>query len=124
MSRGQASLSQNVKFFLFPKPKAVLSNTDTRESSQPPMKQIKLSGRERSVLRYVDWSVGTKGSELLEATKIQPEDLVDVLNGLMSVGYMEMVPYAEATDVKTFHEKMFEVNPSYALELKSAMQRL
>jgi hypothetical protein len=124
MSRGQASLSQNVKFFLFPKPKAVLCNTDTRESSQPPMKQIKLSGRERSVLRYVDWSVGTKGSELLEATKIQPEDLVDVLNGLMSVGYMEMVPYAEATDVKTFHEKMFEVNPSYALELKSAMQRL
>jgi hypothetical protein len=87
------------------------------------MKQIKLSGRERSVLRYIDWATGTKGGELLENTRLAPEDLVDVLNGLMDVGYVEMNPYAEKTDLESFRERNFEVNPGYALELKSAMQR-
>lgn len=87
------------------------------------MKQIKLTGRERSVLRYVDWATGSSGEELLENTKLEPEDLVDVINALMDVGFMEMVPYAEHTDVETFRQKKFEVNPSYALELKSAMHR-
>jgi DNA-binding MarR family transcriptional regulator len=88
------------------------------------MKHIKLSGRERAVLRYIDWATGTNGDELLDCTKIEPEDLVDVLNGLMEVGYVEMMPYAEHTDLDTFREKTFEVNPSYALELRAAMQRL
>jgi DNA-binding MarR family transcriptional regulator len=87
------------------------------------MKQIKLSGRERSVLRYIDWATGTKGTELLEFTRLEPEDLVDVLNGLMEVGYVEMVPYAERTSVETFRESTFEVNPGYALDLKTAMHR-
>lgn len=87
------------------------------------MKQIKLSGRERSVLRYVDWATGSSGQELLEATRLEPEDLVDVINALMEVGFMEMVPYADHTDVGTFREKTFEINPSYALELKAAMHR-
>lgn len=86
------------------------------------MKQIKLSGRERSVLRYIDWATGTKGTELLECTRLEPEDLVDVLNGLMEVGYVEMVPYAERTDVDSFGENTFEVNPGYALDLRSAMR--
>jgi hypothetical protein len=88
------------------------------------MKQIKLSGRERSVLRYIDFTSGSKGDELLENTKLEPDDLVSVLNGLMSAGYVEMVPYAEETDEATFRETTFEVNPSYAQELRSAMSRL
>lgn len=87
------------------------------------VKQIKLTGRERSVLRYIDWNMGTKGIELLDCTKLEPEDLVDVLNGLMDVGYVEMAPYAEHTDLAGFREKTFEVNPGYALELKAAMMR-
>lgn len=85
------------------------------------MKQIKLSGRERAVLRYIDWSTGTPGQEIMENTRIEPDDLVDVINGLMEVGYIEMVPYADKTTVETFREKTFEVNPSYALELRAAM---
>lgn len=88
------------------------------------MKQIKLTGRERSVLRYIDWNSGTRGDELLDLTKLEPEDLVDVLNGLMEVGYVEVVPYAHQTSIETFREKTFEVNPGYALELKAAMMRL
>lgn len=88
------------------------------------MKQIKLTGRERTVLRYLDWNLGTTGEELLGATRLEPEDLVDVLNGLMEVGYIEVMPYAERTDVATYAGKTFEVNPGYALELKAAMMRL
>jgi hypothetical protein len=87
------------------------------------MKQIKLSGRERSVLRVLDFSTGNSGEELLDYSRLQPEDLIDVLNGLMDTGYMEMVPYAEHTDEATFRAAKFEVNPSYAQELRAAMVR-
>ncbi len=85
------------------------------------MKQIKLTGRERTVLRHIDFATGTSGEELIERTRLEPEDLVDVLNAMMEVGYAEMTPYEERADVATFREKMFDVNPSYALELKAAM---
>ena len=88
------------------------------------MKEIKLSGRERTVLRYIDWATGTPGEELLVSTRLEPDDLVAVLNGLMDVGYLEMSPYADATDENTFRDKTFEVNPSYALQLKEAISRL
>jgi DNA-binding MarR family transcriptional regulator len=87
------------------------------------MKEIKLSGRERTVLRYIDWATGTKGSELQETTRLEVEDLVAVLNGLIEVGYIETEPYADQTDEVAFRETMFEVNPSYALELRAAMAR-
>ena len=64
------------------------------------------------------------GDDLLERTRLEAEDLVSVLNGLMEVGYAEMNPYAEHTDEQTFRDKLFEVNPSYALELRAAMSRL
>jgi DNA-binding MarR family transcriptional regulator len=88
------------------------------------MKEIKLTGRERSVLRYIDFATGTKGEDLLEHTRLEPDDLVGVLNGLMTVGYVEIAPYAETTDEASFRDKLFEVNPSYALELRAAMARL
>jgi hypothetical protein len=88
------------------------------------MKQIKLSGRERTVLRYIDWTGGTQGDELLDSTRLEADDLVSVLNGLMEVGYVEMVPYGEQTSEESFRQQMFEVNPSYAMELRAAMSRL
>lgn len=88
------------------------------------MKEIKLSGRERTVLRYIDWATGTIGSELQETTRLEAEDLVAVLNGLLEVGYIETEPYADQTDEATFAQTTFEVNPSYALELRAAMARL
>lgn len=88
------------------------------------MKQIKLTGRERTVLRHIDFATGTSGAELLGRTRLDTEDLVAVINGLMEVGFAQMEPYAEATDERTFRDKLFEVNPSYALELKAAMSRV
>ena len=87
------------------------------------MKEIKLSGRERTVLRAIDFSTGSSGGEILDHTRLEPEDLVDVLNALLSAGYAEAVPYAETTALETFRGSMFEVNPSYALDLREAMAR-
>ena len=74
-------------------------------------------------MRQIDFSCGTTGVELLERTRLEADDLVAVLNTLMSIGYAEMNPYAEETDEATFRDKLFEVNPSNALELRAAMAR-
>ncbi len=87
------------------------------------MKEIKLSGRERTVLRAIDFSTGTSGVDLMTRTNIEAEDLVDVLNALIGVGYAEVVPYAESTSLETFHESIFDVNPSYAFDLRAAIRR-
>lgn len=87
------------------------------------MKTIKLTGRERTVLRAIDFTNGTPGDELRVATKLESEDLADVLNGLIQVGYVEPVPYADAVATERLTEHTFEVNPSYALELRAAMRK-
>lgn len=87
------------------------------------MKEIKLSGRERAVLRAIDFTTGTTGAELFDRTKIETDELVDILNGLMEVGYVEVVPFADKTDVNAMPDAMFEVNPSYALELREVLNR-
>ena len=85
------------------------------------MKQIKLTGRERSVLRMLDFSTGNSGEELLESTRLEADDLVSVLSGLMNPGYLEMTPYAEEAAIDTFRRARFDVNPSYAQEIRAAM---
>jgi hypothetical protein len=85
------------------------------------MKQIKLTGRERSVLRVLDFASGNTGEELLESSRLDPDDLVSVLSGLMGPGYLEMAPYAEEADLETFRTARFDINPSYAQEIRAAM---
>ena len=85
------------------------------------MKKIKLSGRERAVLRSIDFATGTSGEDIVTRTNMELEDLVDILNGLMAVGYVEVLPFAETTTAKALSAAMFEVNPSYALDLREAL---
>ena len=85
------------------------------------MKQIKLTGRERSVLRVLDFTAGNTGEELLESSRLEADDLVAVLSGLMGPGYLEAEPYAEEAALETFRTSRFDINPSYAQELRAAM---
>ena len=85
------------------------------------MKQIRLSGREASVIRSLGFALGINGVELQENTRIAAEDLVDVLNGLMEVGYVECVPFAEQTTVAALTTTEYEVNSAYSHELKTAL---
>ena len=85
------------------------------------MKQIKLTGRERSVLRVLDFSAGNTGVELLESSRLEADDLVTALNSLMGPGFLEVEPYAEEVTIETFLAARFDINPSYAQELRAAM---
>jgi hypothetical protein len=92
------------------------------------MKKIKLSGREMAVLRAMD-NLGNTGAEIMEKTQISSVDLADILAALADVGYVECyrpgskvetMEHIKASEVMT---SRFEINPSYAQELKKALQR-
>ena len=87
------------------------------------MREIKLSGREVVVVRTLGFALGQTGAEMLDNTKLEAEQLVDVLNGLMSSGYVECVPYAESVTEAELAVTTFETNPSFAQELKKAIGR-
>jgi hypothetical protein len=87
------------------------------------MRRIKLSGRERAVLKALGFANAMLGSEIVEYTQIQDDDVTDILNALLTAGYVESKPYREqvtATEMVTFE---FEVNPAYVHELKVSMAR-
>ena len=93
------------------------------------MKEIKLTGREMAVLKAIDQTTGTFGPDLATTTHLEEQDLVDILSGLMDVGYVEAyagedqrMPLEEAT-LAAFATTRFEVNPSYALQIRQAMRR-
>lgn len=87
------------------------------------MKKIKLTGRELAVIRAIDFVNGNTGAEIAERTHIEADDLVDILNGMCDAGYMETVPYMERVTPEACPAQHFDLNPSYALELREAMRR-
>jgi len=87
------------------------------------MKQIKLSGREMAVLRAIDYASGSTGIEIRDKTAIDGADVAEILNALSEVGYVETFPYVEPITFLNYAETRFEVNPSYAMQLKAAMKR-
>ena len=87
------------------------------------MRRIKLSGRERAVVKAIGFADAIPGEQIREHTQIQLEDLTDVLNGLIAAGYVESQPYREQIASPELATMAFEVNPSYAHELKSVVQR-
>ena len=87
------------------------------------MKSIKLSGREMAVLRSIDYANGSTGNELRERTALDGGDLADILNALCEIGYVEVIPMVEPVTFLNYEESRFEINPSYALQLKEAMRR-
>lgn len=85
------------------------------------MKQIRLSGREAAVVRSIGFGVPLTGAEIMENTRLEAEDLVDILNGLMEAGYAESNPYSETTTLEKLETTEFEVNSSYVHEIKAAL---
>jgi hypothetical protein len=85
------------------------------------MKQIRLSGREAALIRALGFGLAVPGAELLETTRLSDEDLADVLNGMMEVGYVESTPFVEKTDAAGLVTTEFEVNSAYVHELKAAI---
>jgi hypothetical protein len=86
-------------------------------------RQIKLSGREAAVLRTVGFGLGVPGNEVAERTQMVPDELVDILNSLLDIGYLETSSMRERVTVEDFGTENFEINPGFAQELKHAMRR-
>jgi hypothetical protein len=87
------------------------------------MKQIKLSGREMAVLRAIDYATGNTGNEIRERTAIDGSEVADTLNAMLEVGYVEAFPPVEPITFLNYAETRFEINPSYAQQLKETMRR-
>ncbi len=87
------------------------------------MRRIKLSGRERAVLKAIGFAEGALGAELQEHTQMPPDDLLDVLNALLAAGYAESKPYREQVTLVEMPATNFEVNPGYVHELRESMAR-
>lgn len=93
------------------------------------MKQIKLTGREMAAIKAIDYATGSTGAEIAERTHIEETELLDLLNGLSEVGFLEAyaigseLPLTKQVPPEAFASARFEINPSYALQLKEAMRR-
>ena len=87
------------------------------------MRNIKLTGREASIVRAIGFADAMMGAELQDYTRMDPEDLTDTINSLMSAGFVESVPFHEEIEMAEMPVTAFEVNAAYAHELKEALQR-
>jgi hypothetical protein len=87
------------------------------------MRDIKLSGREAAVVRAIGFAESMLGAEILDSTRMEPEDVGDTLNGLIAAGFIETIPYAEQVDLAEMPTTAFEVNPAYVHELRVAISR-
>lgn len=87
------------------------------------MRNVKLTGREASVVRVIGYAEAMTGAEILENTRMDADDITDTLNGLMSAGFVESIPYREEVSVEEMPATSFEINPAYVGDLRTAMIR-
>lgn len=85
------------------------------------MRQIRLSGREATIVRAIGFTEPMMGAELQDQTHMEGEDVTDILNSLMSAGLVESVPYHDEVQLAEMPVTAFELNPAYASELKQAL---
>lgn len=87
------------------------------------MRNIRLSGREATIVRAIGFSEPMLGAEIQDTTHMESDDVTDTLNSLMSAGFVETVPYYEEVQLAEMPVTAFELNPAYASELKQALYR-
>jgi hypothetical protein len=87
------------------------------------VRNIKLSGREATIVRAIGFTEAMMGAELQDQTHMDGEDVTETLNSLMSAGFVESVPYYEEVQLAEMPVTAFELNPAYAHELRQALYR-
>ncbi len=75
------------------------------------------------MVRSIGFAEAMMGAEIQDYTRMDVEDVTDTLNGLMSAGYVESIPFCEEVQIAEMPVTAFEVNPSYVSELKQALRR-
>jgi hypothetical protein len=87
------------------------------------MRNVKLTGREASVVRAIGFTESMLGAEIQDYVRMESEDVADTLNSLMSAGFVESIPYTEQVQLAEMPVTAFELNPAYSHELKRALNR-
>ena len=87
------------------------------------MRNIRLSGREATIVRSIGFTEAMMGAEIQDNAHMDADDVTDILNGLMSAGYVESIPFYEEVQIAEMPVTAFEVNPAYIQELKQALYR-
>ena len=87
------------------------------------MRVIRLSGREATVVRAIGFADPALGGEIQDMTRMEPEDVTDVLNTLIAAGFVESIPYSEEVSLADLPNTAFEVNPAYSHQLRDAIQK-
>ncbi len=87
------------------------------------MRNVKLTGREASVVRAIGFTESMLGAEIQDYVRMDLEDVTDTLNSLMSAGFVESIPYTEQVQIAEMPVTAFELNPAYTHELKRALAR-
>lgn len=87
------------------------------------MRHIRLSGREATVIRSIGFTEAMLGAEIQDSCKMEVDAVTDTLNGLMSAGYVESIPFREEVQIAEMPVTAFELNPAYIQELKQALFR-
>jgi hypothetical protein len=87
------------------------------------MRAVKLTGREASVLRAIGFTDSALGTDIQDFTHMDVEDVTETLNGLLSAGFVESIPYSEEVQLAEMPVTAFEVNPAYVHEIRQALSR-
>ena len=87
------------------------------------MRQIKLTGREMTIVRVMGFAEGMLGAEIQDNAHMEVEDVTDTLNSLMSAGFVESIPYRDQIEMAEMPVTTFEVNAAYAHQLREALLR-
>ena len=87
------------------------------------MRSIKLTGREATIVRAIGFADSAIGADIQDVTRMELEDVTDVLNGLIAAGFVESIPYSEEVQMAEIMATAFEVNPAYAHELRRAIAK-
>ncbi|HEV2046424.1 MAG TPA: hypothetical protein VGQ95_07475 [Chthoniobacterales bacterium] len=87
------------------------------------MRNIKLTGREASVVRAIGFTESMLGTEIQDYVRMESEDVTDTLNSLISAGFVESIPYYEEVQLAEMPVTAFELNPAYVHQLKEALSR-
>ena len=87
------------------------------------MRHIKLSGREATIVRSIGFTEAMMGAEIQDNAHMAVDDVTDTLNGLMSAGYVESIPFCEVVQIAEMPVTAFEVNPAYTQQLRQALYR-
>ena len=87
------------------------------------MREVKLTGREASVVRAIGFTEGMLGAEIQDYVRMESDDVTDTLNSLMAAGFVESIPFSEQVELAQMPVTSFEINPAYSHELKRAILR-